>query len=103
MDSELEYSWTHPRGYIRITSGHGSCDIRVQPTEPDIPAPTVYKCTYIDMEQSVPDAYITSGYVIVLTDEQGDYFDALNIPLGWMLCVNNQSRSLQLSHFLRLE
>jgi hypothetical protein len=103
LDLDLEFSWSHPRGYIRITSGHGSCDIRVQPTEPHIQVPIVYKCCYTDMEQDVPNAYITNGYVIVLTDEQGDYSDALNIPSGWMLCVNNESRSLQLSNFLRLE
>lgn len=103
MDADLEFSWNHPRGYIRITSGHGRCDIRVQSTEPYIQPPTVYKCCYTEMEQAVPDAYITNGYVIVLTDEQGNYFDAVNIPSGWMLCVNNESRSLQLSNFLRLE
>jgi len=102
-DADMEYSWNHPRGYIRITTGHGRCDIRVQPTEPHIQPLPVYKCCYTDMEQSVPNAYITSGYVIVLTDEQGNFFDALNIQTGWMLCVNNESRSLQLSHFLRLE
>ena len=55
------------------------------------------------METQVSDSLITDGCVIVLTNDEGEFFDVLNIPTGWMLRVNGSVRAMQLSMWLRME
>lgn len=97
---EIEHRWNHPRGYIHINTGYGQCEVNV---ESIYPAPIIHMCSYVDMERCISDDFITSGHVIVLTNEDGEYFDILNIPPGWMLCVNNQNTTLQFSTYLQVE
>jgi hypothetical protein len=100
-DTEIEYRWRNPRGHIKITTGNGQCNIELQCNDADAQEPPIHKCPYQQMED-MPDDFITNGHLIILTNEDGNYFDAINIPVGWMLCVNDTSRTLQLSHYLQL-
>ena len=55
------------------------------------------------METHVSDGQISDGCVIILTNGEGEYFDALNIPPGWALRVNSNITAMQLSAWLRME
>lgn len=112
MDEEIDHIWNNPRGYINITTGTGAstgigagyCDIQTQSqSQSAMLAPIIHKCPYYTMENSVPNDFITAGHIIVLVDENGNYFDIVNIPVGWILCVNNIKRAVQLTEFLRLD
>lgn len=100
-DSEIEDRWSNPRGYIHIATGHGHCDIHME-TDTAL-EPIVHKCPFQSMEDQIPDQFITDGHVIVLTNEEGNYFDTINIPVGWMVSVNNVNQALQLTQLIRLE
>lgn len=102
-DTEIAYRWNHPRGTINITSGNGNCDVSIQSHDIFVQPPIIHKCSYSDMEDNIPNEFIAEGHVIVLTNEDGDYFDTVNIPSGWMLCVNGNNHTLQLTTYLRIE
>lgn len=78
-----------PLGYIHITTGTGQCDIELQSLSPLVLGlePVIHKCLYHEMEKHITDNFITSGHLIILTNEEGNYFDAVNIPVGWVVRV----------------
>lgn len=73
-----------PQMRIMITSGNGMCICEHRPTDAHI---TIQKCKYMDMETKVTLNDIVNGHIIVLTDEDGHYFDILNVPTGWSVNV----------------
>ena len=107
VDSEeedyLQSRWNNPIGYLDITSGNGSCSVTAEVNRDGYNTPNTYICSYSQMETQVSDSLITDGCVIVLTNDEGEFFDVLNIPTGWMLRVNGSVRAMQLSMWLRME
>jgi len=99
-DEDLEYMWTNPRGYIMIADIDGSCDISMQTMSRDVPEYIICPYEHID---TLSDSHILDSTIIVLTDENGNYSDVINIPIGWVVCVNGAKCVLQLSSYLRVE
>jgi len=96
----LAERWAQPRGYIHVDSGNG-CVVSVEMLD-DILAPIVHMCPYNLMEH-IPSSFITDGHVVILTNEEGNFFDAINIPVGWLLSVNGVSISIQTAPWRRME
>lgn len=99
----LQSRWNNPVGFIDITSGNGNCSVSVVLEQEGYSIPNTYICSYSDMETNVSDTQIANGYVIILKNDDGNFFDALNIPPGWSLRVNGSIRAMQLSMWLRME
>jgi hypothetical protein len=98
----LQSRWNNLVGYIDITSGEGSCTVNVELNQEGYNIPNTYICSYSEMETHVSDGHISNDCVIVLTNGEGAYFDALNIPPGWALRVNSNIIAMQLSRWLRM-
>lgn len=93
-DAEVMHRWRNPYGIINITNGNGGVGVIIEPEH------SYHICSYRDFEhESVSD----DEHIIILTNDNGEYADTLNIPTGWLLNVNNSAHSLQLSTYLRLE
>jgi hypothetical protein len=99
----LQSRWNNPVGYIDITSGEGTCTVNVELNQEGYNIPNTYICSYSEMETHVSDGQISDGCIIILTNGEGEYFDALNIPPGWALRVNSNITAMQLSAWLRME
>ena len=101
-DFEVETSlWNNPGGYIKITTSYNNCDVSIV-NNTDINVPKYHKCCITHME-NLPNEYISNGDIIVLTDENNNYFDILNVPVGWIIAINNHNHSLQISYSLRIQ
>lgn len=97
--SDILYRWQNPDGIINVMSGDGSINITTT-LKAGSAEPTFRICPYHEFETEILD---DNEDIIILTNEDGEYFDTLNIPAQWLLSVNHVPRSLQLSAYLRLE
>jgi len=102
-DFYIQSRWNDPIGYIDISTGSGHCNVSTTLENHNHTIPNTYLCSYENMENSVTDNQIRDGYVIILTNDEGNYFDTINLTPGWILRVNQQEEAMQLSSWLRME
>jgi hypothetical protein len=95
-------SWNNPRGFIYVTNSMGSCEITAESNLAGVNSvPIIHKVESSDIE-TCPEEFLDSGHIIIIT-EDGEFLDTLNVPTGWITCINGQNTSMQLSAWLRLD
>lgn len=101
---DIYASWTEPRGYIYVDI-HDSPDIpphiEAESEYPGMGVPIIHAIQSSDIENTPESLYNGSHVCIIFED--GQFVDALNVPIGWMVVVNGVHTVLQLSRFLRAD